>query len=154
MKVLSLKIGVVVLAVLALAAMPRTASADSYTLNGNAIDAFALGSGNTFSVEAPLGGFSIGLLIDQALNVGFPQLSVDDLTTGTIYNFFNGVITSDNLGLYGFGLDYGVTFAYASASTSRTAPEPSSLLLLGAGLIALMFAGRKLRGARSVTLAV
>jgi hypothetical protein len=151
MKALSLKIGVVALAVLAFAAMPRTAVADSYTLNGNAIDAFSLGSGNTFSVEAPLGGFSLGLLLGDALNVNFPTLAIDDLTTGTIYSFFNGVITSDNLGFYNFGLDYDVTFAYTPAT--RGVPEPSSLLLLGAGLVALAFAGRKLRGAGSAALA-
>jgi PEP-CTERM motif len=147
MKALSLKIGVVVLALLAFAAMPRTASADSYTLNGNAIDAFSLGAGNTFSIEAPLGGFSLGLLLDQAFDVNFPTLSVDDLTTGKIFNFTNGTIASDILGLYGFGLDYDVTFAYTPANNG--VPEPSSLLLLSAGLVALAFAGRKLRGAGS-----
>lgn len=150
MKALSLKIGVVALAVLAFAALPRTASADSFTLNGNAIDAFSLGSGNTFSVQAPISGFSLGLLLDQALNLNIPTLTVDDLTTGTIYNFLNSVVTSDNLGFYGFSLDYAVTFAY---TPTRGVPEPSSVLLLGAGLIALAFAGRKLRVANSAALA-
>jgi PEP-CTERM motif len=151
MKALSVKIGVVVLALLAFAAMPRTASADSYTLNGNAIDAFSLGAGNTFSVEAPLSGFSLGLLLDQALNLNLGTLTVDDLTSGKIFNFSNGLITSDTLGFYGFGIDYAVTFAYTPAVNG--VPEPSSLLLLGAGLIALAFAGRKLRGSGSAALA-
>lgn len=143
MKGLAIKAGVLVLGLLLFAAMPRPASADTYTLDGNSLDAFTLGPGNQFSAELPLSGYSIGLALDQALNVTFPDLTVVDLTTGNTMDFFSAKITSDTLGLFGWNLDYTVTFAYRSMSVTST-PEPSALLLLVLGMAALPFSRRRL----------
>jgi hypothetical protein len=150
MKALSLRIGVVVLAVLAFAAMPRTAAADTYTLDGLSIGSFSLGSGSFTVTADPISGASVLLSLDNLLG-SIPNLFVDDLTTGTVLDFKDDWVGPDSTSLLAllFGAPASYTVSFSTVTSSAVAPEPSSLLMLGAGLIALAFAGRKLRGARS-----
>jgi hypothetical protein len=137
----AIKTGVLVLGLLLFAAMPRTAAADSFSLDGASLDSFTLGPGNTFTVSMPLSILSGLLAADQPLGFTIPNLFVDDLTTGAIYDFKGDLVTSDGLGFWGYYPYFTATLSYATVVT----PEPAAPLLLVLGLFALAIAGKKLR---------
>jgi hypothetical protein len=140
-KTLAIKTGVLVLGLLMFAAMPRTASADSFSLDGTSLDSFTLGPGNSFTVSMPVSILAGLLAADQPLGLTIPDLFVDDLTTGKIYDFKGDLVTSDGLGFWGFYPYFTATLSYAAVTT----PEPSTPLLLILGLFAVAIASKKLR---------
>jgi len=142
----AVKTGVLVLGLLLFAAMPHTASADSYSLDGVALDSFILGPGNTFTATMPpVTLLTAVLAADQPLGLTIPDLFLDDLTTGTTYDFKNDLVTSDSLGfISGYWLpQFTANVSYSSVYV--VTPEPSALLLLALGIIALIFARKRVR---------
>ena len=143
-KGLAIKAVVLVLGLLLFAAMPRAASADSFTLDGVALDSFSLGSGNTFSATMqPVSLLTALLAVDQPLGITIPNLFLDDLTTGTTYDFKNDLVTSDGFGyVSGYWLpQFTANVSYGSVSV--VTPEPSALLLLALGIVALLFVRKR-----------
>src|ERR1700722_7711156 len=108
------------------AAMPRTASADSFSLDGTSLDSFTLGPGHSFTVTMPISILSSWLALDQPLGLTIPNLFLEDLTTGATYDFKGNLVSSDGLGFWGYFPEFTATISYATV----TAPEPATPLLL------------------------
>jgi hypothetical protein len=143
MKALTSKSYVLGLVLLALFAIPSSARADTYTLNGASIEGFWLDSGKSFVVDMPLGE-SWGWLMDEWGGKDIPSLTIDDYKTiGGVetpvgsYNF-----TGDHVGFWFFdwgwdGPRVNVGFDY-TGNGYATVPEPSGLALLATGLLTLV----------------
>ena len=144
MKSLSIKLGVLTLGLLVFAAMPRTASADSYTLDGVSIDLLAASPTQLDALVAP-SLLAFGLEIDNLADITIPNLFVDDTTTGTIYDLQNAVVAFE---AYGFFAPSFVTIDYSNVAV--VPPEPSEIMLLGLGLLALALGSKKLRAAKGL----
>jgi hypothetical protein len=145
MRSLAIKLGVLAVALLMFAALPRTAAADSYTLEGVSLDSFSLGSGDSFTASMPLGLLSGLLALDEPLGLVIPDLTVDDTTTGTVYDFKNDLVVGYDLEF--FPLAFASQIDYTSVSVAT--PEPSEIALLALGLFALALASKKLRALRA-----
>ncbi len=149
MKTLTSKSYVLGLVLLALCAIPSSARADTYTLDGASIEGFSLDSGKSFVVDLPLGE-SWGYLLDELDGAKIPSLTIDD------YKSIGGVetlvgsytFTGDHVGFVFF--DWGwwegpqayVVFDY-SGTGNASVPEPSGLALLATGLLGLVGIGRR-----------
>jgi hypothetical protein len=140
-RALAIKTGVLVLGLVMFAAMSRTASADSFSLDGASLDSFTLGSGNSFTVSMPLSILAGWLAVDQPLGFTIPNLFLEDQTTGTIYDFKGDLVTSDGLWFWGYFPEFTATISYATVTT----PEAATPLLLVLGIFALAVASKKLR---------
>jgi hypothetical protein len=143
MKSLSIKLGVLTLGLLMFAAMPRTASADSYTLDGVSLDFISAGPGDSIDVVVPPSLLAIGLEIDNLADFTIPNLFVDDTTNGTVYDLKNDLVVADEFNLFGpsfAAIDY--------SSVSVATPEPPEVALLGLGLLALALGSKKMRAAK------
>jgi hypothetical protein len=149
MKTLTSTSYVLGLVLLALCAVPSSARADTYTLNGASIEGFSLDPGKSFIVDMPLGE-SWGWLIDELGGTKIPSLTIDD------YKAIGGVstlvgsytFTGDHVGFVFFdwgwweGPQANVVFDY-SDDGNWTVPEPSGLALLATGLLALVGISRR-----------
>src|ERR1700722_6158616 len=145
MKSLSVKLSVLLLGFATFAAMPRTASADSFTLDGVSLDFLAAGPGNSITVEVPAGPLAFGLAIDNLVDITVPELFLDDTTTGTIYDLKNDLIIADEFSFLGPSF---ATIDFSSAAVIT--PEPSEITLLCLGLLALAFSSKKMRAAKAL----
>jgi hypothetical protein len=145
MKPLSIKLGVLSLVLMVFAAMPRPASADSFTLDGVSLDFITAGPGDSIHVAVPPSSLAVGLAIDRFVDITIPNLFVDDTTTGTIYDLKNDLVVADDFSFFGTSF---ATIDYSRVAV--TAPEPSEITLLGLGLFALTLGSKKMRAAKGL----
>lgn len=148
MKTLTSKSYVLGLVLLALCAIPSSVRADTFTLNGAAIDGFSLDSGKSFVVDMPLGE-SFGWLADAFDGAKISTLTVDDFKdiggVSTLVGTYT--FTGDKVGFYFVDWDWdgfkaNVLFDYTNTGNTAV-PEPSGLALLATGLLALVGIGRR-----------
>ena len=86
------------------------------------LDSFTLGPGHSFTVSMPISILSGWLAADQPLGFTIPNLFLEDLTTGTIYDFKGDLVTSDGLRFWGYFPEFTATISYATVTT----PEPGT----------------------------
>jgi hypothetical protein len=120
--------------------MPRTASADSYTLNGDSIDSFTdddPGPGEFTITVSPASPLVSMFVVDAMDDTGISLLTLVDTTTGAETLFRADSVASYSEG--SAGEDDTFTIAYnAEVLGGSVVPEPSSLLLFATGLLGLM----------------
>jgi hypothetical protein len=128
------------LGLLILAVMPRTASADTYTLDGDSIDSFTddYPGPDEFTITVPLASPLVSMFVADAMDdEGISLLTLVDTTTGA-----ETVFRADSVASYSEGSageDDTFTIAYnAEVPVGSVVPEPSSLILLATGLLGLM----------------
>jgi hypothetical protein len=146
MRGLPIKVSVLAVGLLMLAAMPRAASADSYRLDGIPLDSFSIGSHDSFTASMPLGFLADFVAFDKPFSFEIPNLIVDDKTTGTVYDFKDDLVIADAFWL--FRPQLGVKVYYRDVEITPT-PEPSAMGLLALGLFALGIAARKFRAPKA-----
>jgi hypothetical protein len=157
MKALTSKAYFPMLILVGLACLPVAAHADSFTLDGAAVDSFSFGTAKTFTVEmattdaAPyLTDVMLGTKIDLLTLDEF--ITADGTTTENVLEFADAVVKNYNYTSGSDKLLSDVTFAYEKVVVmenvggnggGNTVPEPSATALLASGLLALVGLGRK-----------
>jgi len=130
---------VLLLLLLILAVMPRTASADSYKLDGDSIDSFTNDDPGpdeftiTVPPDSPLVSPFVGDAMDDKV---ISVLTLVDTTTGAETNFTDDTVTKYHEGSAGEDDTFTISYS-AEVSDGSVVPEPSSLLLLATGLVGL-----------------
>jgi hypothetical protein len=137
---------------LAFYAMAPAAFADSQQLVIGITSLSVISStvvGSTVDVTAPIGLYELGFALDAALGVEIPTMSLDFFAGNSNVpheiETFSGVFVqsvSNSSGLGGLAQS-DFTFTSSQTTYSGSAPEPSSLALLCAGLAGLMVVSRK-----------
>jgi hypothetical protein len=140
--------------VLLICAMAPAASADSQQLVIGGTDIAVVSStvaGSSLNLTTPLGLYELGFGLDQLFSSEIPTMSLDffagDSTIPYEIETFNGVFVQ---GISFFFAPNGYplaqndfTFASSQTTYSGSVPEPSSIVLLCAGLAGLLVLSRK-----------
>lgn len=157
MKILTSRIYLPALVLLALACLPVAAHADSFTLDGAAVDSFSFGTTKTFTVEMATTD-AAPYLTDVMLGTKIDLLTLDEFitaegaTTENVLEFADNVVQNYNYTSGSDKLLSDVTFSYEKVvvmqnvggnGSGNTVPEPSATVLLAFGLLGLVGFGHK-----------
>jgi hypothetical protein len=152
--VLAFRVLLPLIGLLIFGAMPRTACADTYTLDGYSIDSFTDDdpSPGEFTITVVDGStLSVMLHEDEVAGTSISLFTLVDTTTDVTTDFNNDMVVYD-MGGSGAGTpEDTVHIAYGSETTvsgtgsgsGSNVPEPSSLAMLMVGLLGLAVGRRK-----------